>query len=114
MSFEHEKGEAMRLLRAIEDGSTPTDDIAERVEHTDPALVYLILGWLRAHYRPGHSASDGVLGRIVATLGERRGIAAHVKRGESDPVVAWFEDAYDYGELDRDDFVSLVVDKLEG
>ena len=33
---------------------------------TAGALVHLLFAWLRAHYHSGHSASDGVLGGIVA------------------------------------------------
>ena len=30
------------------------------------------------------------------------------------PIVLWFAETYEAGELDRHDFISLVVEKLEG
>jgi hypothetical protein len=114
MAFEPAKREAMHLLQAIEDGRKPPADLAQLLEDADPALAYLTLQWLRAHYPPGHSAAEGVLGRIVATLSERPSVTRHVKSGERDAIAQWFEEAYDVRELDREAFVDTVVDKLEG
>jgi hypothetical protein len=113
MAFEHEIRQASHLLTAIEDGMVSADDVRHLAEEADPALVYLLLGWLRARYRPGHSASEGVLGRIVGLMQGSRQVARAVKSAESDPIVQWFEESYDYRDLDRRDFVALVVDKLE-
>ncbi len=81
-------------------------------DDADPALIYLISGWLRAHYA-SHPASDAVLGRLVAITG-KPAIAAKLKEGQEDPVVEWFEDGYSYRELDAKAFIALIVDKLEG
>lgn len=82
------------------------------VEDADPALIYLLFTWLRHHYGPSHPASDAVLGRMVE-ISNKPSVAAKMKEGKADPVVAWFEDAYSYRELDAKSFVDLIVDKLE-
>ena len=64
MSFDSEKRVAAHLLAVVEDGSLSIDDIRPLYEEADPALVFLIFGWLRSRYQ-GHSAADGVFGRIV-------------------------------------------------
>ncbi len=112
MAFEHEKGLAARLLEVVEDGTLSVIDIRPLYEEADPALVYLIFAWLRARYPASHSAAEGVLGRIVGVCSSPR-VARKVKEGEKDFIVEWFEETYDYRELDRDVFIGLVVDKLE-
>jgi len=112
MAFEHEKGQAARLLEVVEDGTLSVIDIRPLYADADPALVYLIFGWLRARYHGGHSAAEGVLGRIVGVCASPA-VARNVKAGEKDFIVEWFEETYDYRELDRDEFISLVVEKLE-
>jgi len=114
MSFAHEKRAAAHLLTAIEDGSHSTANMRPLYEEADPALVYLIFAWLRARYRPGHSAAEGVLGRIVALCKDSSIVAGNVRKGERDSIVVWFEETYDYGDMDRDEFISLVIEKLEG
>jgi hypothetical protein len=114
MSFDHEKRVAAHLLTAIEDGSHSTANLRPEYEEADPALVYLIFAWLRARYRPGHPAAEGVLGRIVALCTASSAVARKAREGERDSIVAWFEETYDYRDLDRDEFISLVVEKLEG
>ena len=37
-----------------------------------------------------------------------------MREGESDPVVAWFEEVHSYRELTGSEFIALVVEKLEG
>lgn len=114
MSFEHEQQQAMRLLQALEDGALPTDRARGLFESADPALVYFIFAWLRAWYPPSHSAAQGVLGRIVALCTASPQVARMAKKGEKDALVAWFEEAYDYRDLQRDAFIELIVEKLEG
>jgi hypothetical protein len=36
------------------------------------------------------------------------------RTGGDDPIVTWFEDTYEYRDVDRDEFISMIVDKLEG
>jgi len=113
MAFEQEQKAALRILQGIEEGTMSAADSFALVDDADPALVFLISGWLRAHYGPGHAASDAVLGRLVA-ITSKPAIAAKLKAGQQDPVVEWFEDGYSYRELGAKDFIALIVDKLEG
>ena len=114
MSFLYEKRAAARLLDALENGTLSADDTRPLAEEADPALVYLIFAFLRARYHSGHPASDGVLGRIVDLCSLSPAVARKAKAGERDAIVAWFEESYDYRDMDRDDFVDEVVEKLEG
>ena len=112
--YDHEKRIAAHLLQILEDGTLPPEDAAPRLEEADPALVYLIFAWLRAHYGGDHPAGEGVLGRVIAVCKHSRKVAAMAKQGEADPIVAWFEETYTYDELDRRAFIDEVVEKLEG
>lgn len=112
MEFEHEKRQARRLLEALEDGILSTEDTRPLAEEADPALLYLIVAWLRAHYA-SHSAAEGVLGRIVQ-LSRYPEIAKAVKAGEQDAISSWFLETFDMRDLERDAFIDTVVEKLEG
>jgi len=114
MAFDSEKRVAARLLAVVENGTLPIADIRPLYEEADPALVYLIFAWLRARYHSGRSDSDGVLGRIVELCSSSSVVAKKARSGERDPIVSWFEETYEYRDLHRDEFISLVVDKLEG
>lgn len=111
MSFEHEKRRALSLLQGIEQGSLSTGAASSRLEDEDPALVYFIFTWLRSRYA-AHPAAEGVIGRLVE-LGRVPAVADKVKEGQSDSIVDWFEDDYEYRDLDATAFIDLIVDKLE-
>ena len=113
MAFEQETKAALRVLEGIVEGQMSSEDSFALVDEADPALVYLIVSWIRAHYGPSHAASDAVLGRLVA-ITNRGSIAKKMKEGQSDPVVEWFEDGYSYKDLGVKEFISMVVEKLEG
>jgi len=114
MAFAHEKRTAARLLAGLEDGRPPLEDLRMDFEAADPALIALVFRWLRVHYQSGHSASEGVLGRVVELCRLSPAVAQAARAGERDAIVAWFDETYDMRGLDRDAFISLVVEKLEG
>ena len=113
MAFRQEKQAAQRILSAIEDGTLKIAETFYLIEDADPALVYLIFAWIRAWYPSSHPAADGVLGRIGELCVQYPKAARMAKEGESDSLVTWFEDQYDYRELRADEFIDLVVEKLE-
>ncbi len=84
------------------------------VRDADPAWVYMSFAWLRAWYPPSHPAAGGVLGRIVNLCSASAAVTRMVQDGQKDPITEWFEEAYDYRDLDRKAFIDLVVEKLEG
>jgi hypothetical protein len=112
LEFVHEKRVAARLLDALENGSLPIEDIKPLAEEADPALLHLIIGWLRANYA-GHSAAEGVFGRVV-DICRYPSVAKLAKEGESDSIASWFKETYDFRDLQADEFIELVVEKLEG
>jgi hypothetical protein len=114
MSFDYEKRCAARLLDGIENGSLSAEETVPLLIQADPALVYMIFAWLRVRYHPGHSASEGVLGRIVEVCTANSKVAQMARSGEKDAIVEWFEETYEYRDLDRQEFISMIVEKLEG
>lgn len=114
MSFAAEERHAAHLLAILEDGRHSVADNRHLYEAADPALVHLLFSWLRARYPAQHSASDGVLGRIVELCGASAEVSLMAKQGPADPLVEWFEENYGYKELDRDTFITVIVAKLEG
>lgn len=114
MAFEREQREALYLLEGIENGMMSTNDAAHLIDQADPALVYLLLTWLRDHYGRGHPAAEGVLGRLVEITNGHSLVKAKMREGKADPIVAWFEEAHEYRAFTSVSFVALVVEKLEG
>jgi hypothetical protein len=112
MAFEQQTRAALRILEGIEEGTRSATDSLALVEAADPALVYLIFTWLRKRYAD-HPNSDAVIGRVVA-VSSRGSTARIMKQGQADPVVEWFEDSYSYRTLDKNAFIELVIEKLEG
>lgn len=113
MAYEQQQRAALRLLEGIENGIMTTTELSALIDDADPALVYLILTWLRGHYGPNHAASEAVIGRLVELTERYPSVAKKMKEGQQDSIVEWFEDGYSYRELDSKAFIALVVDKLE-
>jgi hypothetical protein len=110
MSFERQTAAALRILDGLESGSASTADSVALLEEADPALVYLIFTWIRRRYAD-HPSGDAVVARLVAAS-KHPAVAAKVKEGQSDPVVAWFEEEHQY-RMGAPEFIELIVDKLE-
>jgi hypothetical protein len=112
MAFEQEQRAALRILEGIEEGTMSASESLALVEDADPALVYLIVTWLRKRYAD-HPNADAVIGRLVA-ISDRPAVTKKMKEGEEDPVVEWFEDSYKYKDVAKNEFIELIVEKLEG
>ena len=113
MAFEQLKRNAQRILEGLEDARLSTDETYHLVVEADPTLVFFLFAWLRAHYPSSHSASDGVLGRLGALVTQFPKVARMARSGESDPVVAWFQESHTYRDFRSREFIDLIVDKLE-
>lgn len=113
MSFDLEKRNAAHLLAMVENGSHSTSQMTQLYEDADPALIYLLFAWLRARYL-NHSAAEGVFGRIMDLCQSSPIVARKLKAGEQDAIVRFFEESYDYRDVERDEFISVIVEKLEG
>ena len=111
MAFEQQQREALRILEGIEEGTSSAADSSELVEAADPALIYLMFTWLRKRYAD-HSNSDAVIGRLVE-VSNRGAVAKMMKEGQADPISRWFEETYNYRELDKSQLVETIIDKLE-
>lgn len=114
MAFEQEQREALHLLQGIENGTLPTSDASHLIDEADPALVYLIFTWLRSRYGADHPAAEGVVGRLVELTSGHGSTKAKMREGKSDPIVTWFEEEHSYKEFNANEFIALVIEKLEG
>jgi len=114
MSHEQEKREALRLLEGLEQGSMSSADIGHLVDEADPALVYLVFTWLRNRYGNDHPAAEGVIGRVVEVTNGHNSTKAKMREGKQDCISSWFEEEHSYKEFGAKEFISLVVEKLEG
>ena len=103
-----------RLIQLAPSSSDHAVQTVPLLTDADPALVYMIFAWLRVRYHPGHSASEGVLGRIVEVCTASSKVAQMARSGEKDAIVMWFEETYEYRDFDRAEFISMIVEKLEG
>ena len=114
MAFEQERREALYLLQGIENGTLRSADAAHLIAEADPALVYLILTWIRSRYSGDHPAAEGVLGRLVELSSRHAAVKAKMREGKADPIVAWFEEEHGYRDFRAEEFIALIVEKLEG
>ena len=113
MSFELEERAALHLLQSIENGVVAPSEVARLIEEADPALVYLVLTWLRDRYSGDHPAAEGVIGRLVELSSKHASIKAKMREGQDDPISKWFEEVHSYRAFDAKQFIELIVDKLE-
>ena len=76
----------------------------------------LTFKYLRKKYPPSRPEAAGVVGRLVDLSGTYPKVVEMVKEGEEDPMCEWFEDTYTYREYfdSPEDFIELIVNKLEG
>lgn len=114
MSFEDEKREALSTLQGIELGLMTPEQSFQRLEDADPTLVHFIFKWLKKHYHRDHEQADEVWRRLKEVQNSYRSLTRKAKEGEADPIVDWFEGNYKYRELSAEEFIDLVVEKLEG
>jgi hypothetical protein len=109
------KRDCNRFLDGIEQGKMTAADSYNLLRQFDPLLGYFLLFYLREKHHVtdmSSGAGERLLG-LVSTYPEAAKIA---KRPARDSIVEWFEDAYSAREFfgNRDAFVELIVEKLEG
>jgi len=115
MSVEFEKQEANRLMTGIEDGGMTAADAYNIAENRDPVFLYFMTRYLREKYPPGSPQAQGVTERLIELTSTYDSIVKAIQEGEKDSMREWFDDSYSMKEFFRDsqEFVDLIVDKLE-
>lgn len=113
-TFEREKQEALGILLGIVHGLAEPDETNAALDEADPALVYFLFKYIKKHFHRDHPDNEVVRGRLSAVTNQYRGLTRRAKSGEEDPIVEWFEGNYRYDELGPDEFIDLVIEKLEG
>ena len=114
MAFEQEKQEALTILQGIELGEMTAEESYELLNAADPVFVYLVFKWLKKHYHRDHDNHEIVRARLKSVRNSYRSLTRKAKQGEEDPLVEWFEGSHRYDELKAEDFIDLIVEKLEG
>ena len=114
MAFEDEKLAALTILQGIVQGTMTPDESFEFLDKADPTLVYFILKYVKKHYHRDHDEFDEVRTRLTNLQTSYRSITRKAKAGEEDLVVEWFEGSHRYREMTAEEFIDLVVEKLEG
>lgn len=114
MAFEEEKREALTMLKGIELGLMTPEESHVLLEAADPTLVHFIFKWIKKHYHRDHEMADEVRRRLSDVLNSYRSLTRKAKAGEADPIVDWFEGTHKYRDLSAEEFIDVVVDKLEG
>jgi len=101
------------MLQGIELGTMTPEESFELLDAADPTLVHFIFKWLRKHYHRDHEMADEVRARLKEVMNGYRSLTRKAKEGEADAIVDWFEGNHKYRELSAEEFIDLVVDKLE-
>lgn len=114
MKFVREQQEAQHLLSSIEDGTQSISQLRHLIDDADPALIYLIVSWLRQRYGRDHPAAEGVIGRIVELTAVSTSMKTKMRQGQADSISKWFEDEHQYADFSAAEFIELIVEKLEG
>lgn len=111
-----DRNETLRLIRGIENGNLPPNDAHQIASKRDPVLVYFALRYLRERHPPSNPSSSGVVQRLVELTSTYPDVMELAKKGEKDVMREWFDDTHTIREFfgKEDEFVDLIVDKLEG
>ncbi len=112
--FEEEKRLAFAMLSGIELGLMDPEESYELMKDADSTLVYFIFKWLKKHYHRDHDDHEIIRRRVKSVTNQYRSLTRKAKSGEADPIVEWFEGTHKYRELSAEDFIDVIVDKLEG
>jgi hypothetical protein len=115
MGTSTDRGKALRLLHALENGGKATAEARDLAEALDPVLLHVIVRYLREVYPVSEPAAGAVLERVLDLTRHHPGIVAKAKQGEEDPVSQWFVGQYTFAEFRGrgDQLVELIVEKLE-
>ena len=111
-----DRNETLRLIRGIENGNLLTVDAYQIATNRDPVLVYFALRYIRERYPASHPNSTGVLARLVELTKTYPDVMELSRKGEKDVMREWFDDTHTVREFfgKEEEFVDLIVDKLEG
>lgn len=108
--------EGLRFLTGVEEGNLSSSDAYNIISSLDPVLISLSIKYLRKKYPPTRQESAGIMGRLVELSGTYPKVVQWVKDGDEDPISEWFHDTYSLKDFfsDPEEFIDLIVNKLEG
>lgn len=107
--------DGVRVLKAIDEGGLPPADVYAIVRDFDPLYTYFLMRYLREK-NPINEYSSGGGERLLALVGTYDDLGKLLKSPPKDSLIEWFDDSHSMQEFfnDPDQFVQLIVDKLEG
>jgi hypothetical protein len=104
------KSEAESFLNGVIEAKLEPQKAYAIIEEMEDVLVYLLMQYLREK----HAHDHGVLERLLHLTQHFPDLIMKCKRGEKDSLVEWFKDTYNPRSLGVEEFVEIVVEKLEG
>ena len=115
MSPSEERGDALRWIEGLENGTSTAHDSAVLAERLDPVLVYVLTNYLRAIHPAGDPAAAAVLERVVKMTTAVPSFVRRHREGGEDPISQWFESEYAYTDFRgrREELVDVLIDKIE-
>ncbi len=107
--------ESLHWLEGIEDGTMTTGDLYNLSTKLDPVLINMIIKYIRKKYPSTKPEAAGVIGRLVELTNTYPDIVKKMKSAETDPIVEWFSESYNFGEFysKPEEMLEMLVDKLE-
>lgn len=108
--------DGVRFLEGLEEGNMGTGDLYILSQKLDPVMITIVVKYLRKKYPATKPEGAGVTTRLVELTTTYPDLVKTMKTGESDPIVEWFTETYNFGEFyaKPEEMVELVVEKLEG
>ncbi len=107
--------DGLRWLEGLEDGAMNTGDLYILSQKIDPVLLGLVVKYLRKKYPVSKPEAAGVTARLVELSSTYPDLVKAMKQGDSDPIVEWFTETYNFGEFysKPEEMIELIVEKLE-
>ncbi len=115
MSFSGEKVDALRLLDGIEEGGSSSNDLFNLGHELDPLLVFFVFRYVREKYPPSSPSSQGVVERLLELSTNYADLVAKAKKGEEDPLVEWFDDAFELRDYfsNPERLIEMLCEKMD-
>lgn len=111
-----DKTNILRFLDAVEAGNVDLRTAYELAMKFDPLLTYFLLRYLREKFPPRTGEKEGPAARLLEMISTYDSLKKAAQTPRDEPMVEWFNDTYEMRQFfgAREEFVSTIVDKIEG
>ena len=107
--------EVNHFMDIIEEGNSELSNAYNQLLEFDPLLTHFLLRYLHDKH-PITDRNAGPGRRLLELVTTYKDIARLANPPKNEPIIEWFEDSYNVKDFftNREEFVSLIVEKLEG